>query len=292
MQAYIEAHLREPLTMAAIARAGNYSIRQAQLLFRDWTGLPVMEYVRALRLSHAALILRDGGPAIRVLDIALEFDFASQEGFTRAFSRRFGLPPGAYRKNPKPIGLFTPYRADARYQFLKNPTHKEHPMTTNPQAIFVQVMEFPARRLILKRASAAATDYFTFCADVGCDVWGVLTSIPGAIREPLGLWLPPALRTPGTGEYAQGVEMPADYTGSVPEGYDTLDLPACTMMVFQGEPYANMDFMSAIAQVQQKIAAYDPTLYGFTWAPDNQPRFQMEPQGHRGYIEGRPVRRA
>ena len=35
---------------------------------------------------------------------------------------------------------------------------------------------------------------------------------------------------------------------------------------------------------------YQPELYGFRWADEDGPRFQLEPQGYRGYIEGRPVR--
>ena len=35
---------------------------------------------------------------------------------------------------------------------------------------------------------------------------------------------------------------------------------------------------------------YNPELYGFTYAEEDGPRFQLEPQGYRGYIEGRPVR--
>ena len=35
---------------------------------------------------------------------------------------------------------------------------------------------------------------------------------------------------------------------------------------------------------------YKPELYGFEWADDDAPRFQLIPEGCRGYIEGRPVR--
>jgi hypothetical protein len=34
----------------------------------------------------------------------------------------------------------------------------------------------------------------------------------------------------------------------------------------------------------------NPEIYGFKWADADGPRFQMEPQGYRGYIEGKPVR--
>ena len=88
----------------------------------------------------------------------------------------------------------------------------------------------------------------------------------------------------------QGVEVPADYQGVVPEGYRLIDLPACRMMVFQGEPYDEGVYPEAIDAAWETIGQYDPTRYGYRWAPEDAPRFQLEPQGWRGYIEGRPVR--
>ena len=38
--------------------------------------------------------------------------------------------------------------------------------------------------------------------------------------------------------------------------------------------------------------AYNPELYGFDWDNEIAPHFQMEPQGYRGYIEGKPVKLA
>lgn len=94
-----------------------------------------------------------------------------------------------------------------------------------PSAIFVQIIERPARRLILKRGKAAS-EYFTYCEEVGCDVWGILVSIKEALYEPIGMWLPESMRVPGTSEYAQGVEVPLEYDGEIPEGFDCIELPA------------------------------------------------------------------
>lgn len=63
------------------------------------------------------------------------------------------------------------------------------------------------------------------------------------------------------------------------------------MMVFQGPPFEDDDFYQAIMDVTDQINQYDPKLYGFAWADEDAPRFQLEPQGYRGYIEARPVRK-
>ena len=74
--------------------------------------------------------------------------------------------------------------------------------------IFVQVVDRPARKLILKRA-ARAKNYFEYCEEVPCEIWETLTAVKDALYEPIGMWLPENLRKPGTSEYAQGVEVPS-----------------------------------------------------------------------------------
>ncbi len=164
-------------------------------------------------------------------------------------------------------------------------------MERKPEAasVFVQVIERPERKLILKRG-IKAQDYFAYCEEIGCDVWGLLSSVKEALYEPIGMWLPDSLRPAGTSVYAQGVEVPADYAGVVPEGFDVISLPPCKMMVFQGQPFEDEHFDDAIADIWELMKKYTPELYGFEWADEDAPRFQMEPQGYRGYIEARPVR--
>jgi AraC family transcriptional regulator len=76
----------------------------------------------------------------------------------------------------------------------------------------------------------------------------------------------------------------------VPEGYEIINLKPCKMMVFQGQPYDDANFEQAIGDLWAVMKTYNPELYGFKWADDDGPRFQLEPQGYRGYIEARPVR--
>lgn len=102
--------------------------------------------------------------------------------------------------------------------------------------------------------------------------------------------MPESLKPAGTSEYAQGVEVPKDFKGSVPEGFEIITLPACQMMVFQGPPYDDEKFEDAIGELWQIMKTYDPSLYGFQWADEDAPRFQLAPMGYRGYIEARPVR--
>ncbi len=287
MQEYIKEHVAKPITLNMLAKAAGYSKGYANRSFKKLLGMNPFEYIRALRLSQAALVLRDH-PA-KIVDVAFDFVFDSHEGFTRAFSKHFGIAPRDYRQNTPPIRLFMPHGIQ-EYYLLKS--KRERTMTENQatQTVFVQVVERGERLLLLKRGRQC-TDYFTYCEEVGCDVWGVLCSVKEALSEPMGLWLPENLRVPGTSVYAQGVELPLSYSGGIPEGFECIALPPCQIMIFQGPPFADCEFERAIVELQGAIANYDPKLYGFTWEEKDAPRFQLEPLGYRGYMEGYPVRR-
>ncbi len=286
MQDYIKEHITEFISLRMLANVAQYSPWHTSRFFKELTGKTPFEYIRALRLSEAAVRLRDHDE--KIIDVALDFLFNSHEGFTRAFSRQFGLTPQEYRKRTPPLSLFMPNRIRGYYLTLQKGERRMSDQRKT-KTVFVQVVERPARKLILKRGRKA-TDYFEYCEEVGCEVWGVLTSIKEALYEPIGMWLPENLRKPGTSVYAQGVEVPADYAGEVPDGFEIIDLPPCKMMVFQGEPYDEDEFQKAIGELWEVMKGYNPEIYGFKWADEDGPRFQLAPMGYRGYIEARPVR--
>jgi AraC-like DNA-binding protein len=286
MQGFIEANLNCPITLHQLAQAAGYSPWYAARIFKALTGKSPFDYIRALRLSRAAERLRGGD--VKVVDVAFDFVFDSHEGFTRAFSRQFGVSPQHYLRRKLALPLFLPCML---HETNPAPEEGEMKMSDQNQAstIFVQVVERPARKLILRRG-IAAEDYFAYCEEVGCDVWEVLSGIKEALYEPMGMWLPASLRRPGTSLYAQGVEVPVQYAGQVPPGFELIELPPCQMMIFQGQPYDDEKFEEAIGAFWRAIKNYQPEIYGFKWAEEDGPRFQLEPQGYRGYIEGRPVR--
>jgi AraC-like DNA-binding protein len=286
MQDYMHENINSTITLSDLAKAAGYSQWHSARLFKELIGKSPFDYLRALRLSKAALILRDNQP--KIIDVAFDFVFDSHEGFTRAFTKQFGLSPKKYSDNPTPIQLFMPDRIRDFYLTLqKGDTEMSEKKSTH--TVFVQVVERPSRKLILKRG-VKATHYFEYCEEVGCDVWGVLSNIKEAMYEPAGMWLPEKLVSAGTSQYVQGVEVPQNYAGEIPEGFEIIDLEPCKMMVFQGEPYEDENFEEAIEELWQIMKTYNPEIYGFEWADDDGPRFQLEPQGYRGYIEARPVR--
>lgn len=286
MQDYIEEHIAEQITLHMLADAAGYSPWHSARIFKELLGKTPFEYIRVLRLSRAAVRLRDEG--VRVVDVAFDFVFDSHEGFTRAFSKQFGMTPQYYSRNMPPLKLFMPGRI-RDYYLIKQKGVDNMSEKSNANTIFVQVVDRPARKLVLKRGIRAA-HYFEYCDEVGCDIWEILSGIKEAIYEPIGMWLPENLRKPCTSVYTQGVEVPLDYQGVIPEGFEIIELQPCKMMVFQGQPFEDAKFEEAIDEVWEVMKKYNPEIYGFKWADEDGPKFQLAPMGYRGYIEARPVR--
>lgn len=281
MQDYIEAHLEEEITLSDLARASLFSPWHSYRLFQQYTGMTPATYIRSLRLSQSAMRLKSG--SYRVTDAALNSGFDSIDGYTRAFSREFGQNPSEYTKNPVPIPLFVPY--GAKYRELQ----KDGIDMENLQSVFVQIVQKPNRKVVIKRG-VAAEDYFSYCEEVGCDVWGILKSMDSLCGEPVCLWLTGTHRQAGTSTYVQGVEAPADYDGPIPDGFDVISLPAAEYLMFQGEPFNEENYCQAISAVQHAMSHYDPSVIGYQWDATS-PRIQLEPIGTRGYIELKAVKR-
>ena len=181
MQDYIEKNRTEDIRLSELAGASLFSPWYSYRLFREYIGLTPTEYIRKYRLTQAARRLRTG--KVKVIDAAYDAGFSNADTFTRAFYREFGLNPGDYMKHPVPVTFFIPY--GAKYRELR----KENIDVSNIQTVFVQIIRKPERLCIIKRGRKAE-DYFPYCEEVSCDVWGILTSMRSLCGEPVSMGLP------------------------------------------------------------------------------------------------------
>ncbi len=280
MQDYIETHLTAEITLATLADICSFSPWYAHRLFREHTGYAPAEYIRRMRLAKSALRLKT--EHAKIIDVAFDLGFASVDGYTRAFRKEFGINPGEYAKSPVPVKLFVAY--GVKFKELR----KEFPLMANPN-VFIQVIRKPRRKVIIKRG-IKANNYFDYCSEVGCDVWGTFLSMDSLCGEPVCLWLPEQYKLPATSTYVQGVEVAEDYDGVIPEGFDVITLDEADYLMFQGEPFDEEDYCDAIFAVQTAMDRYEPSVIGYCW-DDLNPRIQLEPIGARGYIEMRAVHR-
>ena len=279
MQDYIHDHISGEISIGDLAKAASFSPWYARRIFIRHLGMTPAVYIRRLKLSKSALKLRDG--SCQILDAAMDMGYGSVDGYQRAFRREFGINPKEYSASPIPVWLFTP-------SFIIDKERSGNRMS-DIRNVFIQVVEKPSRKVIIKRG-IKAKEYWSYCEEVGCDVWGLLTSIKSISGEPVCLFLPEKLRNPVTNEYVQGVEVEPDYQGEVPEGFEVIDLPASAYLLFRGEPFAEEDYEAAIGEIWEAEKKYNPEFIGFEW-DDTNPRIQLEPRGERGYIELVPVKK-
>lgn len=94
--AWLESHLDQPLSLDNVAAKAGYSKWHLQRMFKEVTDHAIGAYIRARRLSKAAVALRLTSRPI--LDIALQYRFDSQQTFTRAFKKQFNQTPAWYRR--------------------------------------------------------------------------------------------------------------------------------------------------------------------------------------------------
>ncbi len=92
---YLEAHLKDKLDYEAAAKEAYSSFFHFQRVFGIMCGITVGDYVRMRRLSLAAYDLINTDD--KVIDIALNYGYASPESFTRAFTRFHGITPSEAR---------------------------------------------------------------------------------------------------------------------------------------------------------------------------------------------------
>lgn len=100
VQAYVDAHLDDPLAPAQLAAVACLSLHHFHRVFRGVTGESLQAYIRRRKLERAARRLRAGDTSIAA--IAFEAGYGSHEAFTRAFTSHFGKTPARWRGEPPP----------------------------------------------------------------------------------------------------------------------------------------------------------------------------------------------
>lgn len=92
----IETHLSKEMSLHGLADQCAASPEHMARVFRHATGMSIMAYLRARRLSQAAKRIAQGDDDI--LSVALDAGYGSHEAFTRAFARYLGVLPSTVRK--------------------------------------------------------------------------------------------------------------------------------------------------------------------------------------------------
>ena len=103
---FIESNLTHAITVNDVANHVYASSTHFQRVFSWTTGITIGDYIRNRRLSLAGhdLLLS----ANSIIDIAMKYQYDSQESFTKAFTRFHGLTPKSALKQSHKLKHFRP----------------------------------------------------------------------------------------------------------------------------------------------------------------------------------------
>ncbi len=288
MQDYIKKNIAETnFSLEAMYEHTGYSQRHAKRLFCELLHMTPNEYVRRTMLTSSTKKLLKTEK--NIMDIALDSNYETHEGYTRAFKKSFQIGPAEYRKSPRAIPLFVQYPVWAYHTYLN---HKERlEMDKDTMVCTVTPVEKPKRRLIILR-SANAHDYWSFCEENGCDWEGTLNSIPEKMDNTAIIELPDSLVKEGTTSTAAGIEVPFRYNAAIPEKYEIIEIDSGIMLYFKSEPFEDeKDFGTAIGCVFKAYESYNPNEFGYSYDEEAIPKFNFGASPEMGAKLAIPVKK-
>ena len=100
---YINANLKQPLSLDVLAGVASFSSFHFHRIFRAMTDETLSDFVKRLRLEKAANMLAVN-PRASVTAVAFECGFSSSASFARSFKERFGCSATEWRKR-KSLGF-------------------------------------------------------------------------------------------------------------------------------------------------------------------------------------------
>ncbi|MEH7470550.1 AraC family transcriptional regulator [Priestia megaterium] len=101
---YIEENLTNDIDFIEVARLALCSEYHFKRMFSFLAGITLSEYIRRRRLTLAAFELKDSN--IKVIDVAIKYNYSSPDSFTRAFQNLHGITPSEAKKNGNSLKAF------------------------------------------------------------------------------------------------------------------------------------------------------------------------------------------
>lgn len=267
---FVERNLEVDLDLADVSRAAGMSHWHFQRIFRALTGETLKTYVRSRRMANALQRLLQS--RTRILDIALEAGFESQESFTRAFKAAFGMTPGAYRKIGDKSLFLQKVAFDAAYLEHINDNVSPEP----------RIVERPAMQLVGLRMLTFGPEYAK--NNIGAELptlWGAFLERMHEVEDRkarsdcYGVVRP---ASPGSEQLEYDAAIEVDGRAPPPEGMSVVRIPAGTYACFEHRgPMKNLDhtvnfiYSTWLARSEHRHT-YGPDLeiYGARYHPTSE----------------------
>lgn len=95
---YIDEHYAEDLTLSFAAEQMNFSESHFSKVFKKLIGINFVTYINAVRIDHAAALLKKS--SARITDIAMQCGFGNVRSFNRTFKEFTGYTPSQFLRLP------------------------------------------------------------------------------------------------------------------------------------------------------------------------------------------------
>lgn len=285
---WIEENLTASPTLLEMSREIGYSPFYCSSQFHEITGMTLKSYLAVRRLSKATLVVRDSKE--RILDIALQYGYSSQEAFSRAFKSAYGCTPSAYRKNPRPVELFP----KKNVFFPEHYTEKGEPtvnqtILTQPQ---IRIEHIPAHKYI-GIWDNDADSYCSFWEHHNCEeVCGIIDSMSHVMHPVVTCHTAGWFHQKGKKGYFYGLGVTPDYEGELPKGFTLREIPESYYLVFFHPAF---DFIKDCGEVMERVEklawGFDPAARGYAWNEELCPDYQRHYPEVIGYEVLRPIKK-
>jgi len=97
---WIEANLKSQFSLDELSNYMGYSPYYCSFKFHQVTGISIRRYILLRRLY---LSTEDLANNKKIIDVAIDYDYSSQEAYSRAFKGIFGINPREYQVNKFPV---------------------------------------------------------------------------------------------------------------------------------------------------------------------------------------------
>lgn len=245
---YIEENLAGDIDYEEAARHVYCSVYQFQRMFAFIAGIPLSEYIRRRRLTLAGLELKASD--IKIIDLALKYGYDSPVSFARAFQKLHGVSPSSARDGSVQLKAFPPISfhitikgdAEMNYRIEEKPAISvfgvEEIISMENGENFRAIPAFWNRAL-----SDGTVDRIGKASGIHCD-----ENFKGIM--PVNAVL--CYRDTGNNTFPYMLCAFTPESG-VPEGFDSVVIPAATWAIFTTEEHTEDKTTEVIQSLWKRI---------------------------------------
>lgn len=118
---WIEVHLKKEFSLDELSRYMGYSPYYCSFKFHQVTGISIRRYILFRRLYLSTEDLKKDR---KIIDVAFDYEYSSQEAYSRAFKNVFGINPREFQLNKMPIQSFVKLNINNEGEFKMNFSRK------------------------------------------------------------------------------------------------------------------------------------------------------------------------